>query len=119
AATPSRLSGATAMVMATLTSARITLARNQSKIAHFKAAILKLIRKSDLASVGHGLELPAFFPWFLFVPWDWRSAMIVGLADEGCFVLCCAWSECDHACAGQDRKDDGSELRDLCQHRSH
>jgi len=26
--------------------------------------------KSDLASVGHGLELPAFFPWFLFVPWD-------------------------------------------------
>src|SRR5438477_13184580 len=60
----------TAMVMATLTSARITLARNQSKIAHFKAAILKLIRKSDLASVGHGLELPAFFPWFLLVPWN-------------------------------------------------
>jgi len=60
----------TAMVMATVTSARITLARNQSKIAHFKAAILKLIRKSDLASVGHGLELPAFFPWFLLVPWD-------------------------------------------------
>src|SRR5947207_11292376 len=70
AATPSRLSGADCNVMATLTSARITLARNQSKIAHFKAAILKLIRKSDLASVGHGLELPAFFPWFLFVPWD-------------------------------------------------
>src|SRR5436190_2574720 len=60
----------TAMGMATVTSARITLARNQSKIAHFKAAILKLIRKSDLASVGHGLELPAFFPWFLLVPWD-------------------------------------------------
>ena len=66
----SALAAQTAIVMATGTSARITLARNQSKIAHFKAAILKLIRKSDLASVGHGLELPAFFPWFLFVPWD-------------------------------------------------
>ena len=66
----SALAAHTAMMMAIVTSARIPPARNQSKIAHFKAAILNLIRKPDLAAVGHGLELPAFFPWFLLVPWD-------------------------------------------------
>ena len=49
--------------------------------------ILSLIRKSDLAAIGHGLELPAFFPRFLLVPWDHGSAMIVRIGDEGGFLL--------------------------------
>jgi hypothetical protein len=49
--------------------------------------ILDLIRKSDLAAIGHGLELIASFPWFLFVPRDRGSAMIVWIADQGCFLL--------------------------------
>ena len=43
--------------------------------------------KSDLAAIGHGLELPAFFPRFLLVPWDGGSAMIVWIADQGCLLL--------------------------------
>ena len=43
-----------------------------------------------LAAVGHGLELPAFFPWFLLVPRDGGSATIVWIADEGGLLLCCA-----------------------------
>ena len=41
-----------------------------------------------LASVGHPSELPAFFPWFLFVPWDRRIVMIVRILDESCVLLC-------------------------------
>ncbi len=44
------------------------------------------IRKLDLAAVGHRLELPTCFPCFLFVPWHLRAAMIVWVADEGCFL---------------------------------
>jgi hypothetical protein len=51
-----------AMVTATTTSARITLAKIQSKIPCFKHAIVELTRKSGLAAVGHGLELLALFP---------------------------------------------------------
>ena len=40
-----------------------------------------------LAAVGHGLELPAFFPWFLLVPWHGGPAMIVGIADQGRLLL--------------------------------
>jgi hypothetical protein len=86
----SALAAQTAIVMATVTSARITPAKIQSKIAHLKPQFLNLIRKSDLAAVRHGLELPAFFPWFLLVPRDGGSAMIVRIADEGGLLLCCA-----------------------------
>ncbi len=54
---------------------------------------IQLQRKSvctppvHLAAVGHGLELPAFFPWFLLVPRHGGSATIVWIADEGCFLL--------------------------------
>ena len=40
----------------------VTSARNGAQIAHFKAAIFEPDPKPDLAAVGHGLELPAFFP---------------------------------------------------------
>jgi hypothetical protein len=86
----SALAAQTAMVMATITSARMALARIQSKLRISKPQFLNLIRKSDLAAVGHGLELPAFFPRFLLVPRDGGSAMIVWIADEGCLLLCCA-----------------------------
>jgi len=82
----SGLAAQTSTVTATVTSARITLARIQSKIAP-KPQFLNLIRKSYLATVGHGLELPAFFPWFLLVPRDGGSAMIVGIADQCCLLL--------------------------------
>jgi hypothetical protein len=52
--------------------------------------LFSLIRKSDLAAIGHGLELPAFFPRFLFVPRDGGSAMIVWIADQGGLFLRCA-----------------------------
>src|SRR5262245_61893634 len=64
----------------------------------FQSRNLNPIRKSDLAAVGHGLELPAFFPWFLLVPWDGGSATIVRIADEGCFLLCCARCQRDYEC---------------------
>jgi len=86
----SALAAQTAMVMATITSARMALARIQSKLRISKPQFLNLIRKSDLAAVGHGLELPTFFPRFLLVPRDGGSAMIVWIADEGCLLLCCA-----------------------------
>jgi len=79
---------AESIVMVTATSARKTLARIQYKIAHFKMPqFLSLTRKSDLAAIGHRLELPAFFPRFLLVPWDGGSAMIVWIADQGGLVL--------------------------------
>ena len=43
---------------------------------------------SRLASVGHPGELPAFLPWFLFVPWDRGIVMIVRILDESCVLLC-------------------------------
>jgi len=41
-----------------------------------------------LASVGHPSELPAFFPWFLFVPWHRGIVMIARILDESCVLLC-------------------------------
>jgi len=73
--------------------------------------------KSDLAAVGHGLDLLAAFPWFRLVPRHLRSAMIVWIADEGCWLLRSARSQRDHECAQQDGNDDGSDLMDLCQHK--
>lgn len=63
---------------------------NSIQIAHFKPAILEPDRNSDLAAIGHGLELLAFFPRFLLVPWDGGSAMIVWIADQGGLFLRCA-----------------------------
>jgi len=76
------------IVMATATSARTNLARIQSKIQirNFRP----LPRESDLAAIGHGLELPAFFPRFLLVPRDGGSTMIVWIADQGGLLLRCA-----------------------------
>ena len=54
----------------------------------FKDAILDGIRRSDLASVGHSLELPTCLPWFLLVPRDLGSAMIVWIVDKGGLLLC-------------------------------
>lgn len=71
----------------TTTSAGRTLTKIQPKIAHFKAAICEADPKWDLAAIGHGLELPAFFPRFLLVPWDGGSAMIVWIADESGLLL--------------------------------
>ena len=97
-------------------STRVILARIQFKI---QAAISEADPKMDLAAIGHGLELPTLFPWFLLVPRDGGPTMIVGVADEGGFLLRCARSKSDHKCAHQDRNDDCSKLKDLCQHKSH
>src|SRR6516162_10684262 len=91
----------------------------QSKIAHFAAAILKKIRKSDLAAVGHGLDCLAAFPRLWLVPRHLGSAMIVWIADEGCLLLRCARRQRDYKCAEQNGNDDCSDLKDLCQHKSH
>src|SRR5262245_7617358 len=87
----SLLAAQTAIKVATTTSVRMTLPRiHFPKLRISKPQFLNLIRKSDLASVGHALELAAFFPWFLLVPRDLGSAMIVRIADEGGLLLCCA-----------------------------
>ena len=69
---------------------KITCAEFSPKLRISKPQSLNLIQKSDLAAVGHGLELPAFFPRFLLVPRHGGSAMIVWIADEGGLLLCCA-----------------------------
>ena len=57
------------------------------KLRVSKPQFLNLIRKLDLAAIGHGLELPAFFPWFLLVPRDGGSTMIVRITDQGGLLL--------------------------------
>ena len=49
--------------------------------------LFSLIRKSDLAAIGHGLELLAAFPWFRLVPRHLGSAMIVWVVYEGRLLL--------------------------------
>src|ERR1044071_4496510 len=89
------------------------------KMAHFAAAMLKKIGKSDLAAVGHSLELLAVFPRLRLIPRHLGSATIVWIGDEGCLVLRCARSQRHYECAEQNGNDDCSELKDLCQHKSH
>jgi len=84
----SALAAQSTIVMATATSARTNLARIQSKIQ--SRNFRPLTRQSDLAAIGHGLELPAFFPRFLLVPRDGGSTMIVWIADQGGLLLRCA-----------------------------
>jgi hypothetical protein len=57
------------------------------KLRISKQQFLNLIRKPHLAAIGHRLELPAFFPWFLLIPGNGGSAMIVWIADESGLLL--------------------------------
>lgn len=78
---------------------------NSAKNCALHRRNLNQIRKSDLAAVGHGLELLAILPRLRLVPWHLGSAMIVWIADQGCFLLRRARSQRGHECAHQNGND--------------